>query len=744
VGIDAAFRHPVRIALETYTLAEYRELFPARAAAEVHAAQSLLAHRFDLLGQPVATGGPLAWSRDPISGRDWPREFSPDIRYRGDGSLGDIKFPWELSKHQYFFTLGKSGWLQTASEPAAEIIRQIDDWIAANPYQRGIHWISALESGTRAVSWILAYPFFSERCDAAFRRRWLVSLAEHMRFVERHLSFSQFANTHLVGEAATLVVGGLFLDCRHSARWVETGLRILEREIQRQVTADGVHAEQSVSYHRFFLDHYYLVAALLAARGKSFSTATLARMEAMTRFLMHVVFPNGSAPAFGDGDSARGLWVHAGAAGDYRALLALGAVLFDRADFKAVAGPAPEELLWLFGRDGVRRYGALAAQLPQQTSVGFSDAGYYVLREGWGAEDAMLVFDCGPLGFGPAAHGHADALSVQLCVAGYPYFVDAGTFSYNLDPSWRDAFRGTRAHNTVDVDGLEQSTPGGRMAWRSTAKANLRQRFSSSRFDLVEGEHDGYLRLTQPVGHRRAVVAMKPDAWMTLDVLEGPGSHRLELWLHAAPDCLVQVDERRATLTSPAGRSIEARICDDTGDSRGFELVVGDDSERSAWFSPSYGTKVPSRALRFARQFHGSIRVVTCIAAAASQRPSVTFERAGAVGFHVERAHGRRESLWYVTDGQSLRCAGGIDFEGILLFRETQDERIATVHALRCRSLAIVDFLEIRSAATIDQVIYDDGVCEISIDSQDTESLYIRAPENVRVAVNGRPVPRFS
>ena len=34
----------------------------------------------------------------------------------------------------------------------AGIVRQIDQWIDDNPYQRGIHWISALETGTRAVA----------------------------------------------------------------------------------------------------------------------------------------------------------------------------------------------------------------------------------------------------------------------------------------------------------------------------------------------------------------------------------------------------------------------------------------------------------------------------------------------------------------------------------------------------------------------------------------------------------------
>src|SRR6185503_18896024 len=104
---------------------------------------------------------------------------------------------------------------------------------------------------------------------------------------------------------------------------------------------------------------------------------------------------------------------------------------------------------------------------PDDASAAYQAAGYCVMRDGWGASDPVLMFDCGPLGHGAAGHGHADALSVQLHAAGYPFLVDSGTFSYNLDYAWRNVFRSTRAHNTVVVDGESQSVPRDRMAWDS-------------------------------------------------------------------------------------------------------------------------------------------------------------------------------------------------------------------------------------------------------------------------------------
>ncbi|MGH9891921.1 MAG: heparinase II/III family protein, partial [bacterium] len=328
VGIAPSFRHPIDAAQRSLLTAQYRDLFPDAVLTELAEARRLAAHRFALLGHTVDYGERITWIRDPVSGREWSRGFSPDIPYRGAGRLGDIKLPWELNKHQYFFTLGKAAWLTDDPALAGEIVRQIAYWIEDNPCHRGINWIDALQVGTRAISWIMAYPFYVDCCDTSFRRRLASSLAQHVMFVEGHLSTGRFANTHLIGEAAGLVAGGLFLDCRDSRLWLEKGLAILEDEMERQVTPDGVHAERSVAYHRFFLDHYHLVSALLAANRHPLPEAICRGMERMTDFLRDVLHPDGTPPAFGDGDDARGLWFRTDCPAEYRSLLALGAVLF--------------------------------------------------------------------------------------------------------------------------------------------------------------------------------------------------------------------------------------------------------------------------------------------------------------------------------------------------------------------------------------------------------------------------------
>jgi uncharacterized heparinase superfamily protein len=735
--INPAFRHPIDASDKKRLAARYRDLFPATVDAELAEARRLAAHQFTFLSQTMAHGDRIAWSRDPISGRDWPRAFSRDIVYRGPDRLGDIKLPWELSKHQYFFTLGKAAWLSGDAAPAVEIMKQIDHWIDDNPADTGIHWISALEAGTRATSWIMAYPFYAESGDRHFHSRLIASIARHLLFVEQHLSTGAFANTHLVGEAAALVVGGLFVKCRDSARWVATGLQVLDKEIERQLTADAGHVERSVAYHRFFLDQYYLVAALLAANGRSLSTPTLQSMERATAYLMNMLFADGTAPAFGDADDARGLWFRADAPTDYRGLLALGSVLFGRLDFKSASASETEDVFWLFGSKGIAAFDALDASSHRAASIAFPDAGYYVLRGGCPIDgDPTLVFDCGPLGFGSAGHGHADALSFQLHVGGYSFFVDPGTFSYNLDYAWRDAFRGTRAHNTLVVDGQDQSVPGDRMSWKTAARSKALGWVTTRWFDLVDGAHDGYRRLSDPVSHRRVICFLKPDVWVIWDNVTASDYHEIEMLLHLRPDCRVDATPggKMVVLTGPDGQQLTAWLGTESS-SEPFRVIGDADTDRIS-FSPTYATRCPSRALSVRRQVVGRTDLLTCLTSTTTQRRPVVTREDDAITIRVQQS-GDEQTLFYSADGPATYRSARMRFDGGVLFERTQVDALPVVWADRVRELVVDGLVEVSSTASFNRIVVNGNPGEVEVYTDEPGRLSIRAPEGLKVVVNG-------
>ncbi len=74
--------------------------------------------------------------------------------------------------------------------------------------------------------------------------------------------------------------------------------------------------------------------------------------------------------------------------------------------------------------------------------------------------------DGGPHGYlSIAAHAHADALSVEVRYGGVDILADPGTYCYHGEPEWRSYFRSTIAHNTVELDGQNQSGDGGPFLW---------------------------------------------------------------------------------------------------------------------------------------------------------------------------------------------------------------------------------------------------------------------------------------
>jgi uncharacterized heparinase superfamily protein len=86
----------------------------------------------------------------------------------------------------------------------------------------------------------------------------------------------------------------------------------------------------------------------------------------------------------------------------------------------------------------------------------------------------QVLLDAGPLGLGSlAAHGHADALSLWASLDGKPLLIDAGTYAYHEDPAWRDHFRSTPAHNTLTLDGKNQSEIHGPFLWGRKAQLAL-------------------------------------------------------------------------------------------------------------------------------------------------------------------------------------------------------------------------------------------------------------------------------
>jgi uncharacterized heparinase superfamily protein len=572
----------------------FLQAYPVAREAIVRAADAVLRHEFELLGSgPRPLGTPLPWHTDFKTGRQWPLAYFRDIEYNELDRPSDVKVPWELSRCQHFTHLGQAYWLTGDDRYAEEFVAETTDWLAANPYAHGVNWACAMDVALRAVSWIWGFHFFagSSACrDAAFRRRFLRGLFLHGEFVAAHLEKGDVNGNHYLSDGVGLVfLGSFFRRARRATRWRAIGRALVEQEIFNQVTPDGVDFEQATAYHRLVLEAFLTSYELLRRNGEDVPAACWTRLERMCEFVQAYTKPDGRTPLIGDADDGRVQILGAQSMTDHRYLLSSAAVLFRRGDFKSSSTRCWEETFWLLGAESLDRYRELPADQKSLTSAAFAKGGFYVLR----APGTHVIIDCGDVGLdGRGGHGHNDILSFELFLNGFTVITDCGAYLYTASREWRNRFRSTAFHNTVQVDDEELNRfvgPDALWQLHFDARPQGAVMRCGDRVDCFRGGHSGYMRLTPPVSHTRECFVDKAAPRVLIrDRIEGDGQHRLAWHFHLDPAVAPELDGCDARLSCDG--KVVWLLPDDTAAT--FSVGV-----ESGWVSPSYGVKVPTKVL---------------------------------------------------------------------------------------------------------------------------------------------------
>ncbi len=486
----------------------------------VRLADSILGHRIPLLAHTVDTGPRIDWRRDYVHHVSTPPVYFRRIPYLDFARAGDHKVVWEMNRHQHMLLLAQA-WLLTSDDRyLARIVSHLESWWEQNHFQRGINWASALEVAFRAISWIWVFHWTGHTMTPGFRSRLLEELYRHGLHLEFNLSVYFSPNTHLLGEAVALhALGVLFPGWPRSSGWRRLGRKHILEQMDRQVLADGFHFELSPYYHLYALDMFvfhHLLEPLPCPR--------LATLRAMADCLDLVAGPARRLPALGDDDGGRFFHPYGRRERFCRATLATCALLFPGAQWRFDPGDLAEQAAWWLGAQALD-------QVPgppcARASRLLPSAGLAVMTSG----DLHVLADAGPFGEGNAGHSHADTLSVTARRGDEEILIDAGTFTYVSDPGWRDWFRGTAAHNTIRIAGLDQAVAAGPFRWTQKPAAAVPAWTSNPESDYLAASCS-YRGFT----HRRRVWLLKSEELLVVcDEIAGPpGGHELEQFWHLA------------------------------------------------------------------------------------------------------------------------------------------------------------------------------------------------------------------
>ena len=568
----------------------------------VAAADEIMAGRLRVFGHERDDLVDPDWFIDPESGRRAPDDvYAFSVPYRDQERVGNIKNIWELSRHHHLTVLAAAYRVTGDDRYAERVDTHLRSWWAQNPFLSGVHWTSGIELGIRLISWVWVRRLLDgwSGATALFEDNpvAVAQVHDHQVFLDAFRSSGSSANNHVIAEAAGLLVAAVAFDWfEQSPRWARTGADLLTAEVAAQTFPSGLNREMASEYHGLSLELALVGAAELALAGQEVPVSLLDDIVRATDALAGTVDTTLAPARYGDGDDGLVLVLDDPQADRWASILTTGRAVFGALDWWP-ALPADDLRTVLFGAILGRRPGP---DRPATRPDHYPDAGVCLLRTEPGDGPELWVrCDGGPMGFlSIAAHGHADALSVEVRHDGVEVLADPGTYCYHGDPEWRSYFRGTRGHSTVEVAGDDQGVSGGPFLWSAQADGVGVVADASAEPATWRGEHHGYARLDPPVVHRRRVGLDRRAATVTIDdELVGGGGHDVVLRWHLGPDIDVALDGSTAALRwSMADGSVAAATLV-LPESLAWTVHCGETDPVRGWYSPGFGTKVPASVL---------------------------------------------------------------------------------------------------------------------------------------------------
>lgn len=557
-------------------------------------ADHLLSHRFPIGNKPeICFGEKIDWKFNPTS--------DPRARWTR-----------ELNRHLWWSILAVAYQKSGDERFAHGMVNIMTDWVKKNPPPKtknegDVVW-TLMGVGMRCVIWASAFGIFlpSKSFSDPAKFKMLRSIFDHAQF----LYLFQTNNNHLLRESNGLAtIGVYFPEFHKSSEWRNAAFDRLENALIQQVNEDGSHFELSTGYQWLAIDEFQGSLDLLNAAQTKFSHADLSDyLIKMYRLLGYISRPDGSIPQLNDGFME---------GNDHQ--------------LRKLAASGKE-----FGYQDIVYIGTRGKEgtTPAEISIGFKDAGLYVMRSDWSKEARYLIFDCGPFG---GYHGHEDKLSFEVFSYGYPFIVDPGTYTYNTADSYRNYFVSSRSHNTLTIEGKSQIR---RLKQKNLDPASHdnkpAQWISCKGFDYLQSDYtDGYgdyrFWKTQNtkqhdnniegVIHTRSILFVKPDYWLLSDKVQSSLPFNYEILFHTDQGVKFNVEQnRRVNLFRDGAYLSLIPISHIEFDIKG---IVGSEAPIQGWYSNGRNHKAPAAAIIFKISCSQTATITTLIYPSMNETESI-------------------------------------------------------------------------------------------------------------------------
>lgn len=536
-------------------------------AKNVQLADSALLHY--MMGQPAYglkyVGKDINWIKAP------------------DG-ITDREWVWQLNRMPSWNAMADVYRYTGDEKYAKEWALQLLDWIKKSPNdaEHIVQW-RTIDIGERCSNWQEQFFKFasSPSVSATVLAKFLVSLHDQINFLTR--VYAKSGNWVLIESQSMLMAGVLFREFKDAENWRITAVNRYNTQLTKQVNSDGHQNELSLSYHLGCVDIFTKVYELTKANGmeNSMSTSFISILKKMAQVPMHLAYPDGSMPQFGDS------WYHGKG------------YLYNWLKKYSTQYGLPE-LLYVAtqGKEG---------SAPAETAFSYPVSGFYSVRNGWDLDATVMVLKCGKDG---GWHCQPDNGTFELYAGQRNLMQDAGAYKYsgstadNADRAW---FRQTSVHQTLTLNGANSKYAPNLVKWQP-----------GSEHDLFSVQNQSYSGLA----HRRTVFFVDKKYFVIVDDATGTATGDVAVHFQLGPKELGIFDNQKLSAQSnyPDGWNVLVR----TAPQAGLSLI-----QEKGEISLEYTKKEPRPAFRYQLRKTSAtpVRFVTLVAPYAGQTPpNISFE----------------------------------------------------------------------------------------------------------------------
>ena len=330
---------------------------------------------------------------------------------------------WNFNLHyfDYLFSMLDLFFKSSNKEYLNKTIYCIENWIEYNPVGNGFGW-SPYTIDIRLTNWISYYCMIHQELSERFKKKMIKSMHEQYLYLSKHIEKDILGN-HYFEDLKTLVLCSIFFDDKPM---LEKSLILFKLECREEILKDGMHYELSFMYHKIVLEGLLRVVIALKGIGRIDE-----ELKKIVQSMLDVAwsFEEGleRIPLFNDSGDNVGK------------------------SLKSIVMTCKNEL-----------------NIEPLYKDKLLTSGFYIFK--W--DDYKLIVDAGQIGpkYIPG-HAHCDALSFELYKNGRPLITNCGTYGYQCLE--RQFYRGTSAHNTVMINGMEQSQCWGAFRVAKRCKVNL-------------------------------------------------------------------------------------------------------------------------------------------------------------------------------------------------------------------------------------------------------------------------------